>query len=100
MKTGAALLAATIVAAFLSGPSTPAVAAGAAPQSCPAFLNQDFRKLHSSENVNICKISAGKPMLIINTASNCGYHPAVQGPRGRACEVQVPRPGRGGLRVE
>ena len=75
MKTGAALLAATMVAAFMSGPSAPVVAAGATAQACPAFLNQDFRKLHSSENVNICKISAGKPMLIINTASNCGYTP-------------------------
>lgn len=79
MKTGAALLAATIVAAFLSGPSTPVVAAGAAPQSCPAFLNQDFRKLHSSESVNICKVSAGKPLLIINTASNCGFTPQYKG---------------------
>jgi glutathione peroxidase len=79
MKTGAALLAATIVAAIISAPSTPAVAAGAAPQSCPAFLNQDFRKLHSSENVNLCKAYAGKPMLIVNTASNCGYTPQYKG---------------------
>jgi glutathione peroxidase len=54
-------------------------AAGATAQSCPAFLNQDFRKLHSSETVNICKISAGKPMLIINTASNCGFTPQYKG---------------------
>jgi glutathione peroxidase len=73
MKTGAALLAATMVAVFVSGPSTPVVAAGATAASCPAFLNQDFRKLHSSETFNICKASAGKPMLIINTASNCGF---------------------------
>lgn len=73
MRIGAALLAATLATAILSGPSAPVVAQGAAPQSCPAFLNQDFRKLHSSESFNICKASAGKPMLIINTASNCGY---------------------------
>jgi glutathione peroxidase len=79
MKTGAALLAATLVALSISGPSTPVVAAGAAPQSCPAFLNADFRKLHSSESVNICKLSAGKPMLIINTASNCGFTPQYKG---------------------
>jgi glutathione peroxidase len=78
MKSGAALLAATIVAAIIAGPSTPVVAA-AAPQNCPAFLNQDFRKLHSSESVNICKLSAGKPMLIVNTASNCGYTPQYKG---------------------
>jgi glutathione peroxidase len=75
MKTGAALLAATIVSAALSGTVTPATAAAPAAQSCPAFLDQDFRKLHSSDKVNLCKVSAGKPMLIINTASNCGFTP-------------------------
>jgi glutathione peroxidase len=80
MKTGAAILAATIVAAFISGPSTPVVAAGpAAASNCPAFLNQDFRKLHSSDSVNICKLSAGKPMLIVNTASHCGFTPQYKG---------------------
>ncbi len=48
-------------------------------QSCPAFLNQDFRKLHSSESVNLCKAYAGKPLLIINTASNCGFTPQYKG---------------------
>lgn len=42
---------------------------------CPAFLNHDFTKLHSSETVNICKVYAGKPLLIVNTASHCGYTP-------------------------
>jgi glutathione peroxidase len=79
MKIGAALLAATIVAASLSGPSTPAVAADGAAKSCPAFLNQTFRKLHSTESVNICKLSAGKPMLIVNTASHCGFTPQYKG---------------------
>lgn len=42
-------------------------------QQCPAFLNHEFRKLHSSQTVNLCKEFAGKPMLIINTASHCGF---------------------------
>ena len=41
--------------------------------SCPDYLNQDMRKLHSSETVNLCEVSAGQPLLIINTASHCGY---------------------------
>ena len=57
----------------------PAVAAIPATQSCPAFLNQEFRKLHSSESVNLCKAFAGKPMLIVNTASHCGYTPQFKG---------------------
>ena len=40
---------------------------------CPAYLNHDLRKLHSSESVNLCDMAAGKPMLVINTASRCGF---------------------------
>lgn len=40
---------------------------------CPAYLNHDLQKLHSSERVNICKAYAGKPLLIVNTASHCGF---------------------------
>jgi glutathione peroxidase len=40
---------------------------------CPDFLNHDLRKLHSNEVVNLCETSAGKPLLVINTASHCGY---------------------------
>jgi len=46
---------------------------GAAAAECPAYLNQDFQKLRSSERVNICKAYAGKPLLIVNTASHCGF---------------------------
>lgn len=46
---------------------------------CPAYLDQTLRKLHSSETVNVCKLAAGKPLLIINTASHCGYTPQFKG---------------------
>ncbi|MBC7983390.1 MAG: glutathione peroxidase [Candidatus Obscuribacterales bacterium] len=46
---------------------------------CPAFLNQDLQKLRSSERVNLCKAFAGKPMLIVNTASHCGFAPQFKG---------------------
>ena len=42
-------------------------------ESCPAFLDHDQRKLHSSETVNLCEIAQGKPLLVVNTASHCGY---------------------------
>jgi len=54
--------------------SGPAVAA-----QCPAFLNHDFQKLHSSEHVNLCTAFAGKPLLLVNTASHCGYTPQFSG---------------------
>lgn len=41
--------------------------------SCPAFLDNEQRKLHSTETVNLCDLAAGKPMLVVNTASRCGY---------------------------
>ncbi|AOY89126.1 glutathione peroxidase [Marinobacter salinus] len=45
----------------------------AAEGACPAFLDHEMRKLHSSQNINLCEVSAGKPMLVVNTASHCGY---------------------------
>jgi glutathione peroxidase len=82
MKTGAAILA-TLIVTTLSQTAPAAGAAGAATvpaaQSCPAFLDQEFRKLHSSQSVNLCKAYAGKPMLIVNTASNCGFTPQYKG---------------------
>jgi len=47
--------------------------------SCPAYLNHDFKKLHSEETLNICKAYAGRPLLIVNTASHCGYTPQFSG---------------------
>ena len=60
-------------------PQVSAVAASTPAPSCPAFLNQEYRKLHSSESVNLCKVLAGKPMLIVNTASHCGFTPQFKG---------------------
>ena len=47
--------------------------------SCPDYLDHSMRKLHSKENVNICEVQGGKPMLVINTASHCGYTPQFKG---------------------
>jgi glutathione peroxidase len=46
---------------------------------CPAFLDHDFKKLHSSQSVNLCEEFAGRPLLIVNTASHCGYTPQFKG---------------------
>jgi glutathione peroxidase len=55
-------------------------AAGAARAAdCPAYLNHDFKKLHSEETVNICKAFPGRPLLLVNTASHCGYTPQFKG---------------------
>ncbi|ARD21646.1 MULTISPECIES: glutathione peroxidase [Shewanella] len=43
--------------------------------SCPDYLNVEARKLHSEETVDLCELTQGKPVLIVNTASNCGFTP-------------------------
>lgn len=42
---------------------------------CPAFLNQSLNKLHSSKTLNVCEAYPGKMLLIVNTASFCGFTP-------------------------
>ena len=46
---------------------------------CPAYLDHQFRKLHSAETINLCDQYSGKPLLIVNTASHCGFTPQFKG---------------------
>lgn len=73
-------LAIAVLLALPFVPTTPstALAAGAA-AACPSFLDRDFRKLHSSQSVNLCALAAGKPLLVVNTASHCGFTPQFKG---------------------
>ncbi|WP_206486228.1 glutathione peroxidase [Thalassotalea sp. G2M2-11] len=43
--------------------------------SCPDYLKVKFKQLHASQQVDLCQLTQGKPVLIVNTASNCGYTP-------------------------
>ena len=80
MKIVVSALAVSAIAVAVGPRAVPvAVAATPAAQSCPAYLNQDFRKLGSSQKMNICKDFAGKPLLIVNTASHCGFTPQFNG---------------------
>ena len=47
--------------------------------ACPDYLNHSMRKLHSKEDINFCQAFGNKPMLIVNTASHCGYTPQFKG---------------------
>ena len=48
-------------------------------EQCPAFLDHEFRTLHSSETVNVCRKFGGKQLLIVNTATHCGFTPQFEG---------------------
>lgn len=56
-----------------------AAPAQAAEIACPAYLDHEVRKLRSTERLNLCREFAGKPMLIVNTASRCGFTPQFEG---------------------
>lgn len=55
--------------------STPLWAA----DSCPDVLKFAKRKLNSQEMVNLCDAYQGKALLIVNTASYCGFTPQFEG---------------------
>ena len=65
---------------FTSGAVVAAALLSAVAQaSCPDYLNHEMRRLHSQESVNLCEVTAGKPVLIVNTASHCGFTPQFKG---------------------
>ena len=37
------------------------------------YLQGDYRKLHSTESVSLCKLVENKVTLVVNTASHCGF---------------------------
>ena len=67
MKTLTTLFALLTV---LTAYSTPALAQDAA---CASWLDHDLTKLNSSDTVDLCAETAGKPVLLVNTASHCGF---------------------------
>ena len=60
---------------FIAAAGLFTLSAGAFAASCPDYLNVEARKLHSEENVNLCELTQGKAVLIVNTASHCGFTP-------------------------
>jgi len=65
----------SLAAAMLTGaPAVYAQAPAAAPAaaSCPAILKQTFNRLQDEAPQDLCQY-AGKVVLVVNTASYCGY---------------------------
>jgi glutathione peroxidase len=57
-----------------AAPARPA----AAPASCPAVLHHSFKRLQDEAPQDLCQY-AGKVVLVVNTASYCGYTKQYEG---------------------
>jgi len=56
----------------------PAALAQAPAAPCPPLLRHDFPRLQDEKPQNLCQYS-GKVLLVVNTASYCGFTPQYQG---------------------
>lgn len=68
----------TMLAAVPARAQAPAAPAAAAPASCPALLNQTFKRLQDDAPQNLCQYQ-GKVVLVVNTASYCGFTSQYEG---------------------
>ena len=75
MLAAALLAALALPAAVRAQPAAPAAASAT---SCPALLQQTFLRLQDEKPQALCQYS-GKVLLVVNTASYCGYTPQYEG---------------------
>ena len=47
--------------------------------SCPKSLDFDIKLLGEDKTVNLCQEYLGKVILVVNTASKCGFTPQYEG---------------------
>jgi glutathione peroxidase len=62
----------------LFGMASGAMAQTAAPAACPAILQHQFPRLQDETPQNLCQY-AGKVVLVVNTASYCGFTSQYEG---------------------
>ncbi len=58
----------------LAMPVAPALAS-----ECPAVLQHELPKLRSKDSVDLCQTFQGKALVVVNTASHCGFTPQFKG---------------------
>ena len=51
----------------------PVALKAAAADGCPAIFQHKMKKLHSSKVLDLCEVTQGQPVLLVNTASHCGF---------------------------
>ncbi|GLP95522.1 glutathione peroxidase [Paraferrimonas sedimenticola] len=60
----------SLLALTLGLASTSAIAS-----ECAEVFNTEYPKLHSNKTIDMCAETAGKAVLVVNTASHCGFTP-------------------------
>jgi glutathione peroxidase len=74
----AALACAGLVCTTLPAAAQGQAPAEAAPAPCPALLQQTFPRLQDEQPQSLCQYR-GKVLLVVNTASYCGFTPQYEG---------------------
>jgi glutathione peroxidase len=46
---------------------------------CAPWLDHELKQLHSGKPLNLCEATHGKPLLLVNTASHCGFTDQFEG---------------------
>jgi glutathione peroxidase len=77
IRRSAFLLSALAAAAFLL-PATASAQAPSVPATCPPILQHTFPRLQDEKPQALCQY-AGKVVLVVNTASFCGFTPQYKG---------------------
>lgn len=65
------LFAASLALTLLAGP--------AAANECPVLLQHELPELRSKETIDLCQQFQGKALVVVNTASFCGFAPQFKG---------------------
>ena len=76
-STPSALVAGALLASLL-GPAAAQSSPPTAPAACPALLQHSANRLQDDKPQALCQY-AGKVLLVVNTASYCGYTPQYEG---------------------
>ena len=64
----------SLLGLLLATLSTPVLAADCAP-----LLQGELPRLRAKDSIDLCQQFAGKPLLVVNTASYCGFAPQFKG---------------------
>ncbi len=64
---------------LLLGLAAMSATSAADPKTCSPLLDLDVRRLAGDEVVNLCDTYQGQVILVVNTASKCGFTPQYEG---------------------